>query len=150
MCERDGQAAGLPARDGQGTSQHSRVAARNLVLNVANSGREDSAVKILFYSGLGKVLQRNISQPVVWILIYVLSVFLGSAVLSKRTVDLVSPELEIRIVRRLWVGGTWLRNWLRHYATSWNVAGSIPDEVTGFLTDIILPAALRPCGRLNR
>jgi hypothetical protein len=24
------------------------------------------------------------------------------------------------------------RSWLRHYATSWKVAGSIPDEVTGF------------------
>jgi hypothetical protein len=26
-----------------------------------------------------------------------------------------------------------LRSWFRHYATSWKVAGSIPDEVFGFL-----------------
>jgi hypothetical protein len=24
------------------------------------------------------------------------------------------------------------RSWLRHYATSWKVAGSIPDELTRF------------------
>jgi hypothetical protein len=29
-------------------------------------------------------------------------------------------------------GGTWWDSWLRHYATSWKVAGSIPDEVIGF------------------
>jgi hypothetical protein len=28
--------------------------------------------------------------------------------------------------------GTRLRSWLRHYATSRKVAGSIPDEVVGF------------------
>jgi hypothetical protein len=33
---------------------------------------------------------------------------------------------------------------LRHYAKSWKVAGSITDEVTGFLVDLILPAALWP------
>jgi hypothetical protein len=26
------------------------------------------------------------------------------------------------------------RSWLRHYATSWKVAGSIPDEVIGFFS----------------
>jgi hypothetical protein len=30
------------------------------------------------------------------------------------------------------IGGTRQRSWLRHYATSRNVAGSIPDEVIGF------------------
>jgi hypothetical protein len=29
-------------------------------------------------------------------------------------------------------GGTRWRSWLRHYATSRKVTGSIPDEVTGF------------------
>jgi hypothetical protein len=38
--------------------------------------------------------------------------------------------------------GTWRRSWLRHYATSRKVAGSIPDGVTGILIYIILPAAL--------
>jgi hypothetical protein len=28
-------------------------------------------------------------------------------------------------------GGTWWRSWLRHCATSWKVAGLIPDGVTG-------------------
>jgi hypothetical protein len=30
------------------------------------------------------------------------------------------------------VWGTLQRRWLRHYATSWNVAGSILNEVVGF------------------
>jgi hypothetical protein len=35
--------------------------------------------------------------------------------------------------------------WLRHYAISQKVAGSIPDEVIGFFPiDLILPAALGP------
>jgi hypothetical protein len=29
-------------------------------------------------------------------------------------------------------GGTRSRSWLRHYATSWKIAGSLPDEVIGF------------------
>ena len=33
---------------------------------------------------------------------------------------------------------------LRHYATNWQVAGSIPDGVRIFLHDIILPVALWP------
>jgi hypothetical protein len=28
--------------------------------------------------------------------------------------------------------GTQYHTWLRHYATSWKVTGSIPDEVIGF------------------
>ena len=31
-------------------------------------------------------------------------------------------------------GGTWWRSWLRHCATSWKVAGSIPDGVIGFFS----------------
>jgi hypothetical protein len=35
--------------------------------------------------------------------------------------------------------------WLRHYATSRKVTGSIPDEVIRFFSiDLILPAALGP------
>jgi hypothetical protein len=30
---------------------------------------------------------------------------------------------------------------MRHYAASWNVADSIPDEVIYFSIDLILPAA---------
>jgi hypothetical protein len=40
--------------------------------------------------------------------------------------------------------GTRLRNWLRHCATSLEVAGSIPDWSLEFLIDIILSAALWP------
>ena len=32
--------------------------------------------------------------------------------------------------------------WLRHCPTSWNMVGSIPDQVIGFFISIILPAAL--------
>jgi hypothetical protein len=41
----------------------------------------------------------------------------------------------------MWKVTRW-RNWLRHYAKSRKVAGSIPSGVT----DLILPAALWPCG----
>jgi len=41
------------------------------------------------------------------------------------------------------------RSWLRHCATSRKVAGSIPDEVFGFLIEARLPAALWPWGLLS-
>jgi hypothetical protein len=31
----------------------------------------------------------------------------------------------------IYIGGTRWRSWLRHCATNWKVAGSIPDGVTG-------------------
>jgi hypothetical protein len=35
---------------------------------------------------------------------------------------------------------------IRHYATSWKVAGSRPDEVNGFFSNfLILPTTLGPC-----
>jgi hypothetical protein len=34
--------------------------------------------------------------------------------------------------------GTWYGSWLRHCATSQKVAGSIPDEVIGFLIYLFL------------
>jgi hypothetical protein len=34
---------------------------------------------------------------------------------------------------RMFGGGMRYNSWLRHYVTSWTVAGSIPDEVIGFL-----------------
>jgi hypothetical protein len=40
-------------------------------------------------------------------------------------------------------------SWLRHYATGWKVAGSIPDEVIGFFNWPNLPAALRSWVRLS-
>jgi hypothetical protein len=36
------------------------------------------------------------------------------------------------------------RNWLRYYVTTWNVAGSTPDETMDISIDLILPAALWP------
>jgi hypothetical protein len=39
-------------------------------------------------------------------------------------------------------GGTRQRSWLRHYATSREVVGSIPDEVDFFQIDLLLAAAL--------
>jgi hypothetical protein len=41
-------------------------------------------------------------------------------------------KLEYSSVGKEFNGGTLWRIWLRHYATSRNVAGSIPDEVTEF------------------
>jgi hypothetical protein len=36
-------------------------------------------------------------------------------------------------------------SWLRYYATSWKVVGSIPDEVIGiFSINLVFPATLGP------
>jgi hypothetical protein len=39
--------------------------------------------------------------------------------------------------------------WLKHYATSWKVVGSIPSEVIGFYNRPFLPAVLWPWGQLS-
>jgi hypothetical protein len=38
---------------------------------------------------------------------------------------------------------------LRHCATSWKVAGSIPDELIGFVVELVLLAALWLWGALS-
>jgi hypothetical protein len=48
--------------------------------------------------------------------------------------EIIKRDYKIRNTDpRFHFGGTRWRSWLRHYATSWKVAGSIPDEVIGFL-----------------
>jgi len=46
-------------------------------------------------------------------------------------------------------GGTAVAQWLRCCATNRKVAGSIGAGISEFFIDIILPIALRPCGRLS-
>jgi hypothetical protein len=45
--------------------------------------------------------------------------------------------------------GTAVAQWLRYCATNQKVAVSIPNGVMEFFTDIILPIALWPWGRLS-
>jgi hypothetical protein len=42
-----------------------------------------------------------------------------------------------------------MAQWLRHCATNWKVAGSIPDDSLEFFIYIILLAAVWPWGRLS-
>jgi hypothetical protein len=49
--------------------------------------------------------------------------------------DKYSPQpisLRSNLILSSWSRGTRWCSWLRHYATSWKVVGSIPDKVTGF------------------
>ena len=61
----------------------------------------------------------------------------------------VYPSVSSGIVLRIMhlttqlLEGTWWRSWLRHCATSREIAGSI-DDVFGIFTDIIFPAAIWP------
>jgi hypothetical protein len=55
--------------------------------------------------------------------------------------NIYSPYLLLR--------GTRSRTWLRHYALSRKVAGSIPDEVIEFSIDLIFTATLRPLTEMS-
>ena len=48
----------------------------------------------------------------------------------------------ILITLYMYMGDTQSGSWLRYFSTSRKVACSIPDGGNGFLTDLILPAAL--------
>jgi hypothetical protein len=49
----------------------------------------------------------------------------------------------------LFTGNTLYSSWLRSYATSLKVAGSVSDKVIEFLSCLILPAALWFLARLS-
>ena len=61
---------------------------------------------------------------------------------SSSSVDASSFGFVVILSLYLTLTGTQWCSWLRHCATSWKVAGSIPDGVIGIFFDIILPAAL--------
>jgi hypothetical protein len=49
----------------------------------------------------------------------------------------------------IFLRGLWYHSWLRYYATSRKVAGSIPEIIDYFFHLAILPAALRLWGLVN-
>jgi hypothetical protein len=56
-------------------------------------------------------------------------------IISCHTYIYISDQFGVAAIRQfLGSEGTRQRSWLRHYATSWMVAGSIPDKFIGFFS----------------
>jgi hypothetical protein len=53
---------------------------------------------------------------------------------TRKTMRLKNTDVFLNLILYWYyrfIEALWKHSWLRHYATSWKVMGSIPDEVTG-------------------
>jgi hypothetical protein len=57
-----------------------------------------------------------------------------SSILKMEAICSSKTSVDFQRTTRHYTGGTRYRSWLKHYATSQKVAGSIPDEVIGFFS----------------